>query len=101
MSQLQPVKITDAEFSEIKMLQRKFEETTFKLGLLQVEKMELDQRVNDFVEKEKQLKEEWFSIKKLDQSLHDKIVETYGVGGLNMANGTFTPAEPSNSPITK
>ncbi len=87
----QPIKITEAEFSEIKMLQGKFQEMTIKLGTLQVEKMNLDQMVSDFVEKEKRLKEEWLSLKKLDQSLHDRIVNTYGVGGLNMADGTFIP----------
>jgi predicted nuclease with TOPRIM domain len=85
----QPTKLTDAEFSEIKLLQGKFQEITIKLGTLQIEKMNLDQMVNEFVEKEKRLKEEWLSLKKLDQSLHDRIVDTYGEGGINMTDGTF------------
>ena len=82
----QPTKLTDAEFSEIKLLQGKFQEITIKLGTLQIEKMNLDQMVNEFVEKEKRLKEEWLSLKKLD---HDRIVDTYGEGGINMTDGTF------------
>lgn len=90
----QPTKITEAEFSEIKMLQGKFQEMIYKMGNLQVEKMELDRLVTEFVEKEKRLKEEWQSLQKLEQGLLDKIIKTYGEGNLNMADGTFTPAAP-------
>ena len=50
-----PIKIDDVMFSEIKMLQSKFQESIYKLGHLQIEKMELDRRVNNFVETEKKL----------------------------------------------
>ncbi len=84
-------KIDDASFSEVKMLQGKFQELIFKMGNLQVEKIELDRLVTNFVENEKKLKEEWVSLQTLEQGLLDKIVKTYGTGNLNMADGTFTP----------
>ena len=84
-------KISDSEFSEIKLLQGKFQEIIFKLGNLQVEKMELDRLVNEFVEKEKNLKGEWTGLQKMEKDLLDKIIKTYGVGSLNMTDGTFTP----------
>ena len=87
----QPIKITEAELSEIRMLQGKFQESIFKLGNLQIEKMELDRMVTEFVEKEKTLKDEWISLQKLEQGLLDKIVKTYGTGNLNMTDGTFSP----------
>ena len=87
----QPIKITEAELSEIRMLQGKFQESIFKLGNLQIEKMELDRMVTEFVEKEKTLKDEWNSLQKLEQGLLDKIVKTYGEGNLNMTDGTFSP----------
>lgn len=90
----QSIKITESEFSEIKMLQGKFQESIFKLGSLQVEKMELDRLVTDFVEKEKKLKEEWISLQKLEQGLLDKLVQKYGEGNLNMTDGTFTSTSP-------
>jgi hypothetical protein len=90
----QTIKITESEFSEIKMLQGKFQESIFKLGSLQVEKMELDRLVTDFVEKEKKLKEEWISLQKLEQGLLDKLVQKYGEGNLNMTDGTFTSTSP-------
>lgn len=91
----EPVKIAESELAEINMLQKKFQEMVFKMGNLQVEKMELDSQVAAFIEKEKQLKEEWISLKKLDEGVLDRIVKTYGEGNLNMADGTFTPNTPS------
>lgn len=92
---MQPIKITESELAEIRMLQGKFQETIFKLGNLQVEKMQLDAAVTEFVEKEKRLKEDWSSLQKLEQGLLDKIIKTYGEGNLNMNDGTFTPSAPS------
>lgn len=85
------IKLEENELAEIKMLQSKFQESVYKLGSLQVEKMELDRLVTEFIEKEKKLKEEWGTLQKLEQSLLDKIVKTYGEGSLNMSDGTFTP----------
>lgn len=95
----QPIKITEQEFSEIRLLQGKFQELIFKLGTLKVEQMELDRAVTAFVEKEKTLKDEWGSLQKLEEGLLDKIIKTYGEGNLNMTDGTFTPAaSPPSSP---
>lgn len=88
----EPIKIKESELAEIKMLQTKFQEIIFSLGNLKVEQMELDRLVNEFVEKEKRLKEEWGSLQKMEQSLLDKIVKTYGTGNLNMSDGTLVPA---------
>jgi coenzyme F420-reducing hydrogenase delta subunit len=87
----EPKKISAEELSEIKLLQTKFQESIYKLGNLQIEKMELDRLVTEFVEKEKRLKEEWISLQKMEQNLLDKIVQKYGEGNLNMTNGTFVP----------
>jgi len=90
----QPTKITEAEFSEVKLLQDKFQELHGRFGNLGVEKMELDRLVTEFVEKETKLKEEWRALQKLEGILLDKIIKTYGEGNLNMTDGTFTSALP-------
>ena len=82
----QPIKVAESEIAEINMLQKKFQEIIIMLGNLQVEKMELE-------EKERKLKEEWASLKKLDANVLDRIIKTYGEGSLNMDDGTFTPAQ--------
>lgn len=83
-------KITEEELAEVKMLMSKFNESRYKFGDLQIEKMELDRLVSEFVEKEARLKEEWQSLQKLEKSLLDKIVQKYGEGSLNMTDGTLT-----------
>lgn len=88
----EPIKIDEKYLSEVKMLQSKFQESIFKLGNLQVEKMELDRFVNDFIEKEKKLKEEWINLQTMEKDLIDKISKTYGDGSLNMSDGTFAPS---------
>jgi len=97
----QPVKITDAELAEIKMLQTKFQDTLGKFGLLGVEKMNFDRAVAEHIEKEKKTKEEWVTLQKMEQDLLDKIVKTYGTGNLNMADGTFTPADGTFTPTNE
>ena len=87
----QPIKITDGELAEIKTLQGKYYELRLKMGDVQFEKIELDRLVTEFVEREKQLKEELVSLQKLEQQVLDKIIKTYGEGHLNMTDGTFTP----------
>ncbi len=94
----QPIKITDGELAEIRMLQSKFQESIMKLGTLGAEKIELDRLVTEFVEKEKTLKEEWLGLQKLEQGLLDKIIKTYGEGNLNMNDGTFTPSQVVSPP---
>ena len=89
----EPVKIEVDFLNEIKLLQSKFQESIYKLGNLQIEKMELDRLVTEFVEKEKKLKEEWVSLQNLEKSLLDKIVHKYGTGNLNMSDGTFIPTK--------
>lgn len=90
------IKIKEEELVEIRMLHTKFQECIQKLGTLQIEKMELDNLVTSFVEKEKKLKEEWSSLQQLEKSLLDKIVKTYGEGNLNMEDGTFVQTSPPN-----
>lgn len=94
------IKIKENEILEIKLLQTKFQESIYKLGSLQIEKMELDRLVTEFIEKEKKLKEEWTSLQKLEESLLDKIVKNYGEGSLNMSDGTFTPTVAMSVPKT-
>lgn len=93
------IKIDEPSMAEIRMLQSRYNETISKLGYLQIEKMELDRMVNEFVEKEKKLKEDWAGLQTMERNVLDKLVKTYGTGNLNMSDGTFVPTE--TPPVTK
>lgn len=87
-----PIKISDDELAEIKMLQNKLTQKIFELGNLGAEKIELDRMVQDFVEKDKKLREEWLGLQKLEQQFVDKLMKKYGEGDLDIKAGTFAPS---------
>ena len=89
----QTVKLSDSKMAEIRLLQGKFQELHLKFGTLYLEKMHIDQLTVDFLEKEKNCKDEWENIKKLEKGLLDDIIKTYGEGSLNLNDGTFTSSE--------
>ena len=86
----QPKKITEAELAEIRMLQGKYQEIITKLGLLAVERRDLNKTLANLSERETKANEEWDSLQKLEQGLLDKIIKVYGEGHLDMSDGTFT-----------
>ena len=86
----QTKKLTEAEFAEIKQTQEKHHNITYRLGLFQIEKMEMEKMV---AEREKQFGDEWQEFQKLDRSLADKILAKYGEGKINMDDGTFNPVD--------
>jgi len=59
------LKFTDDEVNEIRFLQNKFQEKLLKFGQIQLETIELE----------------------------DKLTNKYGEGSLNLKEGTFTPSK--------
>lgn len=90
-----PIKISSDELAEIKMLQNKISQKIFEFGNQGIEKIELDRRVQDFVERDKKLREEWDGLQKLEQDFVNKLIKKYGEGDLDIKAGTFIP---TNSP---
>ena len=88
----QAIKFSESELAEIKVLQSRFQEMVLKFGELQIEKMELDRLVIQFVEKEKSLKDAWTGLQNQERELLDKIIKKYGEGHLSLTDGTFTPS---------
>jgi len=87
-----PIKISNDELAEIKMLQNKISKKLFELGNLGAEKIEIDRMVQAFVEKDKKLREEWIGLQKLEQEFVDKLIKKYGEGDLDLQEGTYSPS---------
>jgi len=85
------IKISSEEQAEIKMLQNKLSKKIFEFGNLGIEKIELDRRVQDFIERDKKLREEWEGLQRLEQEFVNKLIKKYGEGDLNIEAGTFSP----------
>lgn len=88
-----PIKISEDEWAEIKLLQNKLSQKIFEFGNLGIEKIELDRMVQSFVEKDKKLREEWDGLQRLEGQFVDKLVKKYGEGDLDIKAGTFTPSK--------
>lgn len=90
-------KLSDAEWSEVKLLQSKFNNIIYKLGTLQVEKLELDNAINKHKNEESKVCDEWVTIQKLEQELLNRIIAKYGEVNLNIKDGTFSTIQKSAS----
>jgi hypothetical protein len=87
----EPIKISENELAEIKMLQDKFQEKTFSMGLLYLEKMQVDEIIKNLTKKEQDLQDEWNNLKNMENGLIDKLIKVYGEGYLDLNKGLFVP----------
>jgi ribosomal 50S subunit-associated protein YjgA (DUF615 family) len=86
-----PIKISNDELAEVKMLQNKISQKIFEFGNHGIEKVDLDRRVQDYVERDKKLREEWEGLRRLEQEFVNKLIKKYGEGDLDLKEGTFSP----------
>lgn len=87
-----PIKFTDEEMAEIRMLATKVQEKIFQFGQFRVERINLLRSVKALEEREAKTEEEFVNLEKLQTSLMDKLTAKYGEGTLNPVDGTFLPS---------
>jgi hypothetical protein len=87
------IKFTDDEVNEIRFIQNKFQEKLIKFGQIQLETIELEDRLTLLKNEQSRLKTEYLSLQKTEQELMDKLTNKYGEGSLNLKEGTFTPSK--------
>lgn len=85
------LKFTDDEINEIRFLQNKFQDKLIKFGQIQLEIIELEDRLTALKNEQLRLKNDYLSLQKTEQELMDKLTNKYGEGSLNLKEGTFTP----------
>jgi hypothetical protein len=85
------IKITQEELQEFTDLKNEIQKNTFELGVLYLEKMELDILYKNMSEKEQQLRDNVSKFKQTESSLMDKMLKKYGEGSLNVREGVFIP----------
>ena len=86
-------KFTDDEVNEIRFLQNKFQEKLLKFGQIQLETIELEDRLSLLKNEQNRLRTEYISLQRTEQDLMDKLTNKYGEGSLNLKEGTFTPSK--------
>jgi len=87
----EPMKMTDSELVEVKLLRDKFQSKTFEMGLLYLEKMQVDEFIKNVTNKEQTLRDDWEGLKKSENELIDKLIKKYGEGSLDLNEGVFVP----------
>jgi hypothetical protein len=87
------LKFTDDEVNEIRFLQNKFQEKLLKFGQIQLETIELEDRLSLLKNEQNRLRTEYISLQSTEQDLMDKLTNKYGEGSLNLKEGTFTPSK--------
>jgi Holliday junction resolvase len=85
------IKFTTEELAEIKNLQDKFQGKVFLFGQFRLERMHLLRLVKELETRETKTEEEYIALQTDETSLLEKLMEKYGAGQLNLADGSFTP----------
>jgi len=86
------IKIEQEELKKFYELKDEIQKYTFELGVLYLEKMEMDVLIKSMSDKETELRNKVGMFKKKESELMDSFLKTHGEGSLNIKDGTFTPS---------
>jgi hypothetical protein len=88
----EPIKITTEELQDFYKLKDDIQRNTFELGVLYLEKMELDALFKNMSDKETELRNKVGEFRQRESELMNRILQKYGEGNLDIKNGIFTPS---------
>jgi hypothetical protein len=87
------IKISPEELQEFENLKHEIQINTFELGVLYLEKLELDVLFKNLSDKETELRNKVGNFKQREADLMNKILQKYGEGNLNIKDGVFIPSK--------
>lgn len=87
-----PIKIKEEELQEFYKLKDEIQRNTFELGVLYLEKIELEVLIKSLSDKETELRNKVGEFKQKESELMNRILQKYGEGNLDIKNGIFTPS---------
>lgn len=87
----EPIKMTESEIAEIRMLQEKFQEKIVEFGKLYLQKMQVEASIKSVTDQETKLREDWVNLQKLENDFVEKLLQKYGEGALDIKAGVFLP----------
>ncbi len=86
-------KLDKEHVDQIQELREQFSETTMFLGNISMEKHLAKQQVSQLEAQEQEIISRFDNLRQKEQDLLAKLKERYGEGEINIAEGTFTPAQ--------
>jgi len=90
-------KFSEDEMKQIQDLQNNYQNATSTFGRLRVQKLILEQQLDNILNEEETLEKAYTELQKKEQSLVQSLNEKYGAGTLDIVSGEFTPAPTSES----
>ncbi len=83
-------KVEDADLERIKKLRDNYKTQTVKIGQLNVERILMNQAVDRLNEAILSEEESYVELQNTERELVKELQDKYGIGQLNLDNGTFT-----------
>ncbi len=85
------VKFTDDEMKSLQDLQTGYQEKTTALGQLSVQRILLNQQIDNLEQRMETVEKEYKTLQQTEQDIVKKLNDKYGPGQLDPATGVFTP----------
>ena len=86
-------KFTKDELSSIQELQTKYAQSTDAFGRLKVQRLIMNQQMDQLEEAEVRLENDYTDLQKTEQELVKSLNDKYGAGSLDINTGEFTPTK--------
>ena len=87
------VKFSDEELKNLEQLQNDYSEKQVELGQVHVQRLLLNQQMEQLHNKQPELEQEYIQIQGREKQLVDGLNQKYGPGQLDPETGVFTPAK--------
>ena len=87
------VKFSDEELKDLEQLQNDYSEKQVELGQVHVQRLLLNQQMEQLHNKQSELEQEYIQIQGREKQLVDGLNQKYGPGQLDPETGVFTPAK--------
>ena len=85
------IKFTEEEMKSLRDLQDSYTKKQAELGQVSVQRILLNQQLDDLNKRESDLQSKYVEIQQQEQDLVKKLNEKYGTGQLDPESGVFTP----------
>ena len=85
------IKFTEEEMKSLRDLQDSYTQKQAELGQVSVQRILLNQQLENLDQRQSQLETEYAQIQQTEQDLVKKLNEKYGPGQLDPESGVFTP----------
>ena len=87
------VKFSDEELKDLEQLQNDYSQKQVELGQVHVQRLLLNQQIEELHNKQSALEQEYIQIQGREKQLVDALNQKYGPGQLDPETGVFTPTK--------